>query len=332
VDPSLRALADRRLGLFTTADARRSGYGEPEIRHLRSSGRWIAVRRGVYVPAGTLAEHEAAGRRHQVDCLAVLLALDRPTAAVSHASAARLWGSPVPRASTATIRLTDPHQWRRGRGYLLQEAPLGAADVTTVGAFRLTTVRRTLVDVGRELPLEDAVVAMDAALLAGRTTAEELGQAVAAVHHWPGAPRAARAVSYADGRAESPLETRGRLRIAGSGLPVPELQVEIRAGGRLVAVVDAWFDDAAVAVEFDGRVKYTDPWRGRTAGQVLWEEKRREDELRALGIGVVRIVEEDLGARWSEVAGRLSRLLARPRPAPRRFTATPRPRGLRRTG
>ena len=116
--------------------------------------------------------------------------------------------------------------------------------------------------------------------------------------HWPGAARPLRAVALADGRAESPLETRGRLRIVGAGLPTPELQVEIRAGGRLVAVVDAWFDDAAVAVEFDGRVKYTDPWRDRSPEQVLWEEKRREDELRALDIRVVRIADADLGAGW----------------------------------
>ena len=36
------------------------------------------------------------------------------------------------------------------------------------------------------------------------------------------------------------------------GFAAPELQVEIRTAGRLVAVVDAWFEDAAVAVEFDG--------------------------------------------------------------------------------
>ena len=138
-----------------------------------------------------------------------------------------------------------------------------------------------------------------------------------------------RAVALADGRAESPLETRGRLRIVGAGLPRPELQVEIRTGGRLVGVVDAWFDEAAVAVEFDGRVKYTDPWRGRSPERVLWDEKRREDELRALDIRVVRIADADLGARWPRVEARLRRLLARPGPAGRRFTATPRLQGSR---
>jgi hypothetical protein len=154
---------------------------------------------------------------------------------------------------------------------------------------------------------------------------------VTAVPHWPGAPRARRAVELADGRAESPLETRGRLRIVGAGLPRPELQVEIHAGGRLVAVVDGWFDEAAVAVEFDGRVEYTDPWRGRPPEQVLWEEKRREDELRALDIRVVRIVDADLGERWPAVERRLRGALATPGPLPRRFTARPRSGGIART-
>ena len=313
-------------------DARRAGYGHPEIRHLLASGRWQRLRRGIYITAEELVRAERSGRRHQLDCLAVLLALDRPTAAISHRSAAQLRGLPVRRGGDDRIRLTDPTHGRDGRGFHVSRAPLEPDEVSAHGPFRLTTAARTLVDVAREEPLEDAVVAMDAALLAARVSEQQLRDAAARARHWRGGPRGTRALSLADGRAESPLETRGRLRIVGAGLPRPELQVEIRSGGRLVAVVDAWFDEAAVAVEFDGRVKYTDPWRDRSAGQVLWEEKRREDELRALDIGVVRIVESDLGSGWLRVEELLRRLLARPAPAARRFSATPRARGRSRAG
>jgi len=332
VHPALRDLAHRQLGLFTAADARRAGYGQPEIRHLCSSGRWVRLRRGVYVTSDDLAAIEHRGSRHRTECLAVLLALDRSSAALSHTSAARLWGLPVLRGSDPTVRLTDPAQWRRGQGYLMSCAPLPAGDVATTGPFRLTTPTRTLVDCAREWALEDAVVAIDAALLHGRCTLEELRRATDGMHHWPGIPRAVRAVSLADGRAESPLETRGRLRIVGSGFPTPELQVEIRTDGRLLGVVDGWYDDAAVAIEFDGRVKYRDPWRERTAEQVLWEEKHREDEMLALAIRVLRITDDDLGGRWPRVAAHLGRLLAEPGPEVRAFTAVPRTRGVARTG
>ncbi|NEK86099.1 type IV toxin-antitoxin system AbiEi family antitoxin domain-containing protein [Blastococcus saxobsidens] len=328
--PLLRAAAERRLGLFTAADARRAGYGHPEIRSMCATGRWVRLRRGIYVAADDLARAEQQGRRFQLDCLAVLVALDRPGAALGHGTAARLWGLPVPRPPT--ISLVDPAHTRTGRDHRMTQTPLADDEVAVRGPFRLTTPARTLVDHARSEPLEEAVVAMDAALLAERVVPEQLRTAASRAARWPGARRAERAVVLADGRAESPLETRGRLRIAGAGLPVPELQVEIRAEGRLVAVVDAWFDDAAVAVEFDRQVKYTDPWRGRSPERVLWEEKRREDRLRALDIGVVRIADADVGPRWPDAEADLRRALARPAPLRRRFSTLPRARGQARTG
>jgi hypothetical protein len=330
--PALRGASERRLGLFTTADAVRAGYGASEIRALCRSGSWVRLRRGVLIEAEAMAAAEAMGRRYDVACLAVLLSLDRPTALLSHASAARLWDLPTPQTMEPVFRLTDPVQWRRGRDYLMACAPLSVGERWRTGPLPLTSAARTLVDCAREWRLEDAVVAMDAALLAERTSLDELRRTTAAVHHWRGAGRAARATAHADGRAESPLEARGRLRIVGAGLAAPELRVEIRDGGRLVGVVDAWFEPAAIAVEFDGRVKYTDPWRGRAPERVLWEEKRREDEMRALDIRVVRLADADVGSGWPRAERRLRDLLAVPGPEVRWFTATPRVRGVRRIG
>ncbi|MCW2675805.1 MAG: uncharacterized protein JWR70_845 [Modestobacter sp.] len=329
--PALRHVATRRLGVFTAAEARQAGYTHSEVRHLVSSGRWVRLRRGVFATADDLAEVEGRGARHAVDCLAVLLTLGRPLAVASHISAARLWGLPVQREREDTVRLTDPTQWRRRSNYLMTCAALPSAHCGTRGPVPVTSPARTLVDCSREWPLEDAVVAIDAALLRGRTSLPELEEVLATVRRWPGSSRAARAVGLADGRAESPLETRGRLRVVGSGLPVFEPQVEVRVAGRLVAVVDGWYEEAAVAVEFDGRLKYTDPWRDRTPGQVLWEEKRREDELRALDVRVVRIADTDLGRGWTPVEQRLRGLLARPGPTRRRFTVVRRTAGVLRT-
>ncbi|SDE40277.1 Transcriptional regulator, AbiEi antitoxin, Type IV TA system [Blastococcus fimeti] len=330
--PLLRAAAERQSGIVTASDARRAGYGSDEVQRLCASGRWVRLRRGIYTTPTVLAQAQEEGRRHELDCLAVLIDLDRPDATVSHGSAVHLHGLPARIPAEGLVRLTDPWHNRSGRGFRMTRSPLDPAEVGARGRLRVTTAQRALVDHARESSLEDAVIAMDAALLVGKTTQDGLLRAVDRARDWPGGPAALRAVALADGRAESPLETRGRLRIVGAGLPTPQLQVEIWVGGRFLAVVDGWFDDAAVAVEFDGRVKYTDPWRDRTPGQVLWEEKRREDGLRALDIRVVRIADADVGFRWAETERRLRQLTSTPGPAERRFTVRPRAHGLLRSG
>ena len=51
--PALRAASERRLGLFTTGDAVRAGYGASEIRALCRSSSWVRLRRGVFIAAET---------------------------------------------------------------------------------------------------------------------------------------------------------------------------------------------------------------------------------------------------------------------------------------
>jgi hypothetical protein len=112
-----------------------------------------------------------------------------------------------------------------------------------------------------------------------------------------------------------------------AGLPRPELQVELHGPRGFVARVDGWYDEAGVALEFDGRVKYADPRDGRDPAEVLWREKRREDDVRALGVRVVRIVNDDVAASRRDLVGRIEALLRAPLDRPRRFTVvrTPEP-------
>ena len=171
----------------------------------------------------------------------------------------------------------------------------------------------------REWSFTDGVVAIDAALHAKKVTRAELLRAVLAGSHRPGIAQAARALDLSDGRAESPLETRGRLAMLASGLPRPELQVELHDADGLIGRVDGWYEDAGVAIEFDGQVKYTDPRYASSPGEVLWQEKRREDRMRAAGARVVRIANEDLGPPWPRMAARIGDLVAAPFVGQRRF-------------
>ncbi|WP_369256260.1 hypothetical protein [Geodermatophilus amargosae] len=315
--PDLTALAAPRLGVFTAREAVRTGYRPDEIRSELSSGHWCWLRRGVHVRAQDLAHAESDARlRHLVDGIAVLLCL-APGPVLSQASAARVHRLVLPGHVDGTVRLTDARQWRRGRDDVVTRASLPDGDLVGLLDFAVTGPGRTLVDCAREWGVEDAVVAMDAALRSGLVDRQDLRAAVLRATHWVGVGDAARAFGLADGRAESPLESRGRLALVEAGLPRPELQVEVHGPRGLVARVDAWYEEAGVAVEFDGRVEYLDPVGGREPGEVLWREKRREDRLRELGIRVVRLVQEDVAPRRRrELAVRVGALLAEPMTGP----------------
>jgi predicted transcriptional regulator of viral defense system len=323
VHPRLRSVADRRLGVFTSQEAQDAGYTVDDIKVALRTRRWVRLRKGVYVEAATLAASDERGR-HLLDGVAVLLSLAAGPV-LSHSSAARLHGLLVPRAAGPVVRVTDVGQWRAGKGYRVARAALPPEDVVPWLRFGATSAGRTLVDCGREWGLADAVVAMDAALHDGLVSRPALSAAVHSARHRAGASAAARAAGLSDGRAESPLETRGRLALLAAGLPAPELQVELHDDRGFVARVDGWYDEAAVALEFDGRVKYLDPRDGRAPGEVLWAEKRREDRIRALDVRVVRLVDDDLGGRWTGVAAGIAELLARPLRGPRRFVVVRRP-------
>ncbi|WP_164702593.1 type IV toxin-antitoxin system AbiEi family antitoxin domain-containing protein [Modestobacter sp. KNN46-3] len=323
--PVLDEIASRQFGVFTSAQALAAGHSRDEVRTLLRTRAWSRRRRGVYC-AGDVAARAAGDPRlaHLLDVAAVLVALPRRPA-VSHASAAAVHGLLVPRRGLTEVRLTDPYNWRVGRGYRVSQGGLPARAVAGWGPFSVTAVARTLVDCAREWELVDAVVALDDALHRGLTDPLLLRESVAGARHWEGSARAARAVRLADGRAESPLESAGRVQIVTSGLPVPELQVELWDDEGFIGRVDGWYDDAAVALEFDGAVKYLDPRGGRSPGEVLWQEKRREDRMRAAGARPVRIAKADLGAPWSGVRGRLRTLLLTPYAGPRGFRVVRRP-------
>jgi hypothetical protein len=321
VHPRLEQIAAGRLGVFTGREAVGVGYRPDEIRAELSTGRWRRLRRGVYMRAQEFISSRDDDRlRHLVDCIAVLVSLRRGPV-ISHGSAARVHRLVLPREVAPEVRLTDERQWRQGRGYRVARAALPPADLQSLLGFGVTTPARTLIDCARGWALVDSVVAIDAAIGNGQVTRASLRSSVLAATHWVGIGSAGRAVDLADGRSESPLETRGRLALLAAGLPRPELQVELHGPRGFVARVDAWFDDAAVALEFDGRVKYLEPRDGRDPGEVLWREKRREDAVRDLGVRFVRIAQEDLAvSRRTELAARIESLLATPPVGPRRFT------------
>ena len=236
------------------------------------------------------------------------------------------WGLALDRAHVTFDR---PSGGRLEARLHVHTAPLHADDVVIVHGLAVTSVARTVVDVARRARFEAAVTVADAALRAAEigdvparrteygTTANsdgtdgsiglhDAGRAAAVPLHaaldaaarrakgWPGVPAARQVLAFADGRSEGVGESRSRVAIARAGLPTPVPQLPVRLA-RGVAYSDFGWPEQRTVGEFDGKVKYGRLLRpGQYPGDVVYEEKLREDAIRALDWEVVRWTWADL--------------------------------------
>lgn len=206
------------LGLtFTRREALGAGYRPADVERLLRSGRWRRLGRGSYADAAVLDTLPRA-LRHQAE-LAAILRRYPPTAAASHASAGLLLGLPVRFPELAEITVPGA-RCRRGHGVVVHGTSLPRHRVSTVGV-PVTSPARTVVDLARTLLFIDGVAVVvavvDAALHIGLVRLEELVPVLIECSTWPGMRRAHRVLRFADGRAETPLESWSRVAIAKAG-------------------------------------------------------------------------------------------------------------------
>ena len=224
-----------------------------------------------------------------------------PGSVVTGRSAATLWG--VPMAGVAEdVELTVPPERHAVRvpGLRVRRAPLNVEDVCRRLGVRVTAPEATAVAVARNLPLEDAVIAVDQLTWDGLAA---LAQVRARAHRavGPGSRRARQACALADGLAESPQETRVRLLIGRSTLPPPVAQHRVYDGARFVARVDFGWPEQRVALEYDGL------WHAEP-GQFA-QDRERLNRLTAAGWRIVFVTAADL-RRPEQLLARIAAALA----------------------
>jgi hypothetical protein len=270
------------------------GYDYDDLRRLRRGGELVRVRRGAYAREDN--PDQLVEERHRRLVLGTAPQL-RDGAVLSHGSAAVLHRLPVWPAAVQRVHVTRN---RRGNGVkrsLVQVhgAPLLALDIVMIENMSVTSLRRTVLDLARTLPMMEAVAAGDRALALGLTR-QELDAGLQAMERWPGVRAARRVVEFLDERSESPGESASRVRLMEEGLPRPEPQHEIFGpDGRLIARVDFYWEEHKTVGEFDGRIKYGRLLKpGQPIEDVLFDEKLREDAVRDLGLQVVRWISRDL--------------------------------------
>lgn len=104
------------------------------------------------------------------------------------------------------------------------------------------------------------------------------------------------AINFASFASESVGESLSHGLIHKLGFAAPQLQVQLRLSNGRLARPDYMWPDVGVVGEFDGAHKYTRSKEvsGKQADQVVFEEKKREDGIRALGNRVCRWTWADL--------------------------------------
>lgn len=164
-----------------------------------------------------------------------------------------------------------------------------------VDGIRCTMRERTVLDVCRTMDADTALAVADAALRGiafdGRDYDENMAERwrshlldrAAAARGARGVRRAVEVIALADGRAESPDESVARRRWTQIGYKNVHPQMGVRVAGGRIRRVDLALPDLPALFELDGRGKYVDERLrdGRSIEQVVLDEKRREDELRA---------------------------------------------------
>jgi very-short-patch-repair endonuclease len=317
-------LAADHHSIVSSHDLGRAGLRAGQIPTMVDSGRLTPLTRGWYsvtVPGSAEERHVLATR--------ALIRAWRHEVLGAHHSALLVLGLPTYLADLSRVRLA-----RRTPGPTRTRPSHSVGRAVPVELQHDETVMPALAVVQHGLssgPLS-ALVAADAALHRRWVTPEDLSSALVWARFHPRSAAVKGFLALADGRRESPGETRVAHALHLMRLPaVP--QYEVSAPG-FRAVVDFMVEGENLIIEFDGRVKYgrsesdPDPFGNRRSPQeVLWAEKPREDRLRELGYEVVRVTWSDLDdlvalASRLRAALHRSRLRRVPRSAQPRSSST----------
>jgi very-short-patch-repair endonuclease len=248
---------------------------------LRGSA-WVRLFPDIYV-------HREVPLTHQVWCQGAALILPAG-GAVTELSAAFMWGVkllPLGPQDQVSVAIPAGARLRRHPHLTIRQGTsLGADDVTILLGVPTTSPARTAFDLARLLPRDDAVIALDALLHMRKVSRAQLDRYWDAHPGWPGVLAACEALSLSDADAASAMETRLRLLIHDSGLPMPKAQVKIFNGRRFVARVDFAYEEIKLALEYEG-----DHHRERSTFRFDLE---RGNELRMLGWTVLRFTADDI--------------------------------------
>jgi very-short-patch-repair endonuclease len=257
-----------------------------DVTSMCRNGRWARLARGSYLVDSDVVG--APSRRAHIRAAAASYGRHAVVGLHTAAELHGIGGAPP----TQAVHLLLPGTEGRPRRVLdtsirPHQMSLQPMETTTVDGIAVTTPLRTMIDLVLALDRVTAVSVVDSCLNRGLVSDDEVTAAAAMLAHRRGAVAARKHLSEADGRAESPLETRVRLECVDGGVAPDELQYVVRDGhGRDLARCDfAWTKHRLIG-EADGAAVHSLP-------EALYRDRQRQNDLVNAGFTVLRFTDED---------------------------------------
>lgn len=288
-------MSRRQHGVITAAQLHGAGLSKGGITHRRSVGRLHSIHRGVYAIGDGSVTFEALLH-------AAVLAIGGD-AVLSHVSAAALWrllrAERLDPRRPPDVSTTRSLKQRRGiRIHLPRSLP--RSDTTRLKGIPVTTPARTLIDIATAVPDNWLRRALREAEVQRLVDPAQLARQL---EHRRGAYRLRELLGAGPAPTRSELEDRVLELVGRNGLPRPQINTMVRAGGRTYEV-DFLFAGRRLIVEADGR-RYHDTPSARRA------DAARDAALTAAGYRILRLTwEEVTGAAQRETVDRLRIALA----------------------
>ncbi|NHC12697.1 hypothetical protein [Motilibacter deserti] len=287
-EAAVYAWAELHSGLVSRRRAIELGMTPGQVKARLSARVWLPLVRGLYLVDP--ARYESLS--FEVKARAALLA--HPGAALAGTSAARWWGVEGLRTDDDEIELVLPRPLHRPvrQGLLhirVRQWQSTQSQWEVVRGVPVTGVARTLADACLSVSRPEALSLLDSALHKGLILPTGLPEVEQLAQGRRGCVQLRALLGLADGRAESPIESRVRLACVDGNVPPDHLQLAVRDDhGVLIAIGDLGWrrpGGGLLLGEADGAVH-------DSARSVRWD-RHRSNEMTILGIDTVRFTWAD---------------------------------------
>jgi very-short-patch-repair endonuclease len=288
-------LARAQHGVVAARQLRALDYSENAISAEARRGRWLRQHRGVYAVGHT----DLSWHGH---CMAAVLAC--APAVASHWTAAWLWG--LLESRPALFHLTAPSRRHRKQDFRVHFAALTDDDIAEVNGIPVTSLARTHLDLAALVSPEGLEAFLERAEKGKHFDLRDFESLLArsAPHHGYGPLRKAlRSYRPDPAFVRSKLEKRFRALIRASSIPLPRQNFIVGP-----YELDCYWPEHRFCVEID-------TYGTHGSRRSFHQDRKRQRELRRLGIELERVTDVQLEREPEEVLAAVRESLERRRPA-----------------